>query len=61
MKHWPMQETQEVGTRSLGWGDLLVEEMATTPVLLHGKFHSQRNLAGCSPWGHKESDTTHFA
>ena len=20
--------------------------------------HGQRNLAGCSPWGHKESDTT---
>ena len=44
-----VQETQEVGIRSLGWEDLLVEEMATTPVLLPGKFHSQRNLAGCSP------------
>ena len=31
MKHWPMQETQEVGTRSLGWEGLLVEEMTTTP------------------------------
>ena len=20
--------------------------------------HGQRSLAGCSPWGHKESDTT---
>ena len=22
------------------------------------KFHGQRSLAGCSPWGAKESDTT---
>ena len=25
------------------------------PVFLPGKFHKQRNLAGYSPWGHKES------
>ena len=29
-----------------------------TPVFLPGEFHGQRNLAGYSPWGHKESDTT---
>ena len=29
-----------------------------TPVLLPGKFHGQRSLVGCSPWGHYESDTT---
>ena len=29
-----------------------------TPVFLPGKFHGQRSLVGCSPWGHKESDTT---
>ena len=29
-----------------------------TPVLLPGKFHGQRSLAGYSPWGHKELDTT---
>ena len=29
-----------------------------TPVLLPGKSHRQRSLVGCSPWGHKESDTT---
>ena len=29
-----------------------------TPVFLPGKFHGQRSLAGYSPWGHKESDTT---
>ena len=28
-----------------------------TPVFLHGKSHGQRNLAGYSPWGCKESDT----
>ena len=26
-------------------------------VLLPGKSHRQRSLAGCSPWGHKESVT----
>ena len=29
-----------------------------TPVLLPGKSHGQRRLEGCSPWGHKELDTT---
>ena len=28
------------------------------PVFLPGKFHGQRSLAGYSPWGCKESDTT---
>ena len=28
------------------------------PVFLLGKSHGQRSLVGCSPWGHKESDTT---
>ena len=28
-----------------------------TPVLLPEKSHGQRSLVGCSPWGHKESDT----
>ena len=28
------------------------------PVFLPGKSHGQRSLAGYSPWGHKESDTT---
>ena len=23
-----------------------------TPLLLPGKFHGQRSLVGCSPWGH---------
>ena len=29
-----------------------------TPVLLPGKFHGQRSLVGCSPWGCEELDTT---
>ena len=31
-----------------------------TPVLLPGKFHGQRSLVGCSPWGHEESDMTEW-
>ena len=30
----------------------------TTPVFLPRESHGQRSLAGCSPWGCKESDTT---
>ena len=33
-------------------------EWLSTPVFLPGKSHRQRSLVGCSPWGHKESDTT---
>ena len=29
-----------------------------TPVLLPGKSHGWRNLVGCRPWGHKQSETT---
>ena len=29
-----------------------------TPVFVPGESHGQRSLAGCSPQGHKESDTT---
>ena len=32
--------------------------MQPTPVFLPGKSHGQRSLAGYSPWGCKESDTT---
>ena len=48
----------ETWARSLGWEDPLEEGMAPTPVLLPGKSHEQRSLAGHSPWGRKESDTT---
>ena len=32
--------------------------MVHTPVLLPDKSHGWKSLVGCSPWGHKESDTT---
>ena len=32
--------------------------MAPHLSILPGESHSQRNLAGFNPWGHKESDTT---
>ena len=28
------------------------------PVFLPGKFHEQRSMVGCSPWGHKDLGTT---
>ena len=31
------------------------------PIFLSGKFNRQRSLAGCSPWGHRESDMTEHA
>ena len=47
--------------QSLGWEDPLEKRMAirlSAPVFLPGEFHEQRNLAGYSLWGRKESDTT---
>ena len=46
------------------WFDPWVEkipwrrEWQPTLVFLLGEFHGQKSLAGCSPWGHRESDTT---
>ena len=34
------------------------KEMAASPVFLPGKPHGPRSLAGYSPWGRTESDTT---
>ena len=50
-----MQETQ---VQSLGQEDPWEREWLPTPVFLLGKFHGQRRLAGYSPWGRKELDTT---
>ena len=50
-----MQETQ---VQSLGQEDLLEKEMATHSSTLAWKIHGWRSLAGYSPWGHKELDTT---
>ena len=38
--------------------DPLEEKMATPPVFLPGESHEQRSLAGYSPWGCKDLDTT---
>ena len=48
----------ETWVQSLSWEDPLEKEMATTPVLLPGKFHGRRSLVGYSPWGRKKSNTT---
>ena len=53
-----MQEMQKIQVLNLGREDPLKEEMATHSVFLPGKSHGQRSLAGNSPWGRKESDTT---
>ena len=48
----------ETPVQSLGREDPLEKEMATHSVFLPGKSHGPRSLAGYSPRGHKESDTT---
>ena len=52
-----MKETQG---QFLGWEDPLERTRQPTPVFLPGEFHGQRNLAGYSPWNHKESDMTEW-
>ena len=53
--HPAMWETQ---VHSLGKEDPLEKGMLPTPVFLPGESHGQRSLAGYSPWGCKEQDTT---
>ena len=40
--------------RKLPWR----REWLSSLIFLPGLFHGQRSLAGYSPWGHKESNTT---
>ena len=52
-----------VETRFQSWVNSLEKipwrrEWLPTPVFLPAESHGQRSLAGCSPWGHKWSDTT---
>ena len=50
-----MQETElNPWVREIPWR----REWQPTPVFLSGEFPGWRSLAGYSPWGHKESDTT---
>ena len=44
----------DLWVRKIPWG----KKWQPTPVFLPGKSHGQRILAGYSPWGCKESDTT---
>ena len=50
---------QDIQVLSLDQEDPLEKEMAThsTPVFLSRKSHGWRRLAGCNPWGHRESAT----
>ena len=54
---------RETWVQPLGWEHPLEEGMATHSSILDWRVpqtesHRQRNLAGYSPWGHKESNTT---
>ena len=49
---------QETQAQSLGQEDPLEKAMAIHSSILAWKSHGQGSLAVCSPWGHKESDTT---
>ena len=40
------------------WKIPLRSKWKLNPVFLPGESHRQRSLAGCSPGGHRESDTT---
>ena len=49
---------QEMLVQSLAWEDPLEKRLAALPSVLAWKSHGQSSLAGYSPWGLKESDTT---
>ena len=56
--HLPVQERQETQVQVLDWEDPLEQEMGTYSSVLAWETHGRRSLAGHSPWGRKESDTT---
>ena len=51
---WRIFHSLLLFTQSIPWK----RRWQPTPVFLPGKSHGRQNLVGCSPWGHKESDTT---
>ena len=51
---------EETWVRSLGWEHPWKRKCLPTPVFLPGESHGQRNLAGYSPCGFKESYTTEW-
>ena len=54
IKNLPTNAVQSLG----GCENHVEKKMQSTPVFLPGKSHRQKSLAGDSPWGHKELDTT---
>ena len=56
VKNLPVMQKTKV--QSLGQEDPLEKRMATHSSILPREFRGQRSLAGYSPWGHRESDTT---
>ena len=53
-----MQETHEMWFNPWIWKIPWSRKWQRSPVFLPRAFHGQRSLAGYSPWGCKESDTT---
>ena len=51
-------DVKDAGSIPGSWKIPWRREQLPTPVSLPGESHGQRSLAGCSPWGQKESDTT---
>ena len=51
---------RETWVQSLSREDPLEKEMAIHSSILPGKSHGQRSLAGYSPWGRKDLDTTEW-
>ena len=56
LKHLPGM--REIRVRSLSLQYALEKEMATHSSTLAWRIPWRECLVGCSPWGHKESDTT---
>ena len=54
-------DAREVGPIPVSGRSLGIGNWQPTPVILPVKFHGQRSLVGCSPWGRKELDTTGHA
>ena len=57
------KHTSQYRRHTISWFDPWVRKIwrrawQLTPVSFPGEFHRQRSLAGYSPWGRKESDTT---
>ena len=65
---WATKYTHTRRTFQVRWGstgerlDMFIlpnwrSQWQPTAVFLPGELHGQRSLAGCYPWGHKESDS----